>query len=85
MEKSNPTSNKKLLPSGASKQIIKYLYRRDQSQANLTAEMHAVCIFHNPTNKPRGKCINQTGLSRRELEILVDRIGPPTGYLEEFE
>jgi hypothetical protein len=83
MGKSNPTSDKKLLPSGAPKQLIRELYIKN-NQSELTKVMHRVCIKQNPHYSikfAKGK----QDLTQKELSLVVEEIGPPAGYLEEFE
>ena len=77
------TIKKKLLPAGASKSTIRDIYV-GVSKAEVTRAMHIICVKHNPEVSITTS-INKPDLTQKELELLVDRIGTPKGYLAEFE
>ncbi len=73
----------KLLPCGARKKKIFKWYPMEPEK-NFRILIHAIQIESNPHLSAKG-AKNRKHLSRKELKKIVDIIGPPEGYSENFK
>lgn len=74
---------KKLMPNSLNKQQVRRMYWH-LSNSYVTKTLHYVQIENNP-HLSEEESVNRHILNNKELKHIVDIMGAPQGYSEEFE